>query len=59
VFERNIWLNHLGVEEGTDECDTILKKDRPRVWIGHFHEVDIIIVPDELHFVSCLGVDLS
>ena len=53
--EKEIWANHLEIIG--DDFTHLLKLIDPRVWVGHFHSQDFIVVGDNKGDVSFAGID--
>lgn len=47
VSEREIWIFHLEIT-GPIDVEHMSSLVDPRIWVGHFHKEDFIIVSDEL-----------
>jgi hypothetical protein len=55
--EASIWLYHLEVDDAED-MDRIAGLDRPRVWVGHFHQIDFKVESETgTDRVSFSGID--
>jgi hypothetical protein len=57
--EASIWLYHLEVDDAED-LDRIADLDRPRVWVGHFHQIDFQVESETgTDRVSFSGIDFE
>ena len=57
-IEADTWINHLGIESAADIEYTSAVLD-PRVWVGHFHDINYIVTENDQNEVTFNGIDFK